>query len=112
MASTKGFLEAKRDGPAGQEKILVGLIFLAATLLLPEAATVKVSTLGCVITGAMAIYYRLTLRPESTVLLSALSVILNTFAVGYSFSFTATVIASPIFSLAQSFLSLPFKVLQ
>ena len=44
-------------------------------------------------------------------LLAVASVILNTYAVGYGLSFKYAVICSPILTMAQAFLTLPFRLI-
>ena len=79
--------------------------------MLPENVIVKPASILCFIVTLLAMYYKIRLHPASVFLLAVASVILNTYAVGYGLSFKYAVICSPILTMAQAFLTLPFRLI-
>ena len=83
---------------------------LVAIVLTPEENASMASGLACLVTTCLAVFYKLKLNPASIYFLALSCVVLNTFTCGLVFPFKYAVLTSPIVSLAQAFLTLPFAL--
>ncbi len=81
-------------------------------IMLPRelASFVPVCGVASATVTAMAIVFKLKLKPSSVYLLTVAGVILNTFACGSGLPFKYAVVLSPIVSCCQAFLTLPLKI--
>ena len=103
--------QASNSSPAGY-RIIAGVYatVLAVVFVVPTSLTRDVAAVLCLIATGVSIYHKLKLRPSSVFLLAMASVILNTYAIGYAVTFKYAVVLSPLLSMIQAFLSLPFRV--
>lgn len=90
--------------------VLTYFSVLVAVVLVPHNLVFKVAAFLCTITTLLTIYNKVNYNPLAVFLMAMACVILNTFAVGAIVSFKYAVIISPIISVAQAFLTLPFKI--
>jgi len=86
------------------------LSVLVAVALVPNYLAFKVTAFLCTVTTLLTIFNKVNYTPLAVFLMAMACVILNTFAVGAIVSFKYAVVISPIISVAQAFLTLPFKI--
>jgi hypothetical protein len=101
------------SSPVGYYSLaLASACVLLVVFVIPEQLTQRTASVLCALVTLMAVYNKLELRPSSVFLLAMAGVILNTYAVGYAISFKYAVVISPLLSMVQAFLTLPFKVIK
>ena len=99
------------DAPFGKVQLLLCFTFLMVALFLRDKPYgFKVAGIGCATSTFLTIYYKLKLRPTSTYLLCALSVVLNSIAFGHMLSPMMATGVSSVVAAIQAFLSLPFSI--
>lgn len=102
---------APLDAPLGETQLLICFAFLIVCIFLRDSPhSLKVACTGCSISTFLTIYYKLKLRPTSTYLLCALSVVMNSIAFGHLLSPMMATGVSSVVAAIQAFLSLPFSI--
>ena len=102
---------APLDAPLGEMQLLICFAFLLVSVFLRDSShSLKVACTGCAISTFLTIYYKLKLRPTSTYLLCALSVVMNSIAFGHLLSPMMATGVSSVVAAIQAFLSLPFSI--
>ena len=110
--SCAAITQASNQMPMGYFQLTLAVLFLLATLAAGDTTPWRVgmSGVGCVVTVALTQWRKLSVRPLTTMATSGISIVLNSYAVGYYFPITVSLILSPLLALLISFASLPFKI--
>ena len=102
---------APLDAPLGEIQLMICFTFLLVAIFLrDDVRGFKVAGAGCATSTFLTFYYKLNIRPLSTYLLCALSVVLNSIAVGHMLSPMMATGVSSVVAAVQAFLSLPFSI--